>query len=186
MNVYDFDDTIFAGDSTRTFWLYCLRRRPQLLACLPRQLAGAARYALGRCSKEAFKEAFFSFLPRLDGAQGFVEDFWRENAARFRPWYLAQKRPDDLVISASPEFLLAPACRMLGIRAPIASRVDVQTGRYTGANCKGEEKPRRLREAYPGVVIDDFYSDSRSDAPLARMAKRAWLVKGDERTPWQP
>ena len=105
---------------------------------------------------------------------------------RIRPWYLAQKRPDDLVISASPEFLLAPACRMLGIRAPIASRVDVQTGRYTGANCKGEEKPRRLREAYPDVVIDDFYSDSRSDAPLARMAKRAWLVKGDERTPWQP
>ena len=48
-----------------------VRRRPQLLACLPRQLAGAARYALGRCSKEAFKEAFFSFLPRLDGAQGF-------------------------------------------------------------------------------------------------------------------
>ena len=90
------------------------------------------------------------------------------------------------MISASPEFLLAPACRMLGIRAPIASRVDVQTGRYTGANCKGEEKPRRLREAYPDAVIDDFYSDSRSDAPLARMAKRAWLVKGDERTPWQP
>lgn len=27
MNVYDFDDTIFRGDSTRAFWAYCLKLR---------------------------------------------------------------------------------------------------------------------------------------------------------------
>ena len=31
---------------------------------------------------------------------------------------------------------------------------------------------RWTREVYPDVVIDDFYSDSRSDAPLARMESR--------------
>ena len=45
-----------------------------------------------------------------------------------------------------------------------------------------------FREAGGGtgkeVDIDEFYSDSRSDAPLARMAKRAYLVKGETLLPW--
>ena len=64
MNVYDFDDTIFRGDSTRAFWAYCLKRAPGLARFLPRQCAAAVRYALGRTAKEAFKEAFFPFAGR--------------------------------------------------------------------------------------------------------------------------
>ena len=173
MNVYDFDDTIFRGDSTRAFWAYCLKRAPGLARFLPRQCAAAVRYALGRTAKEAFKEAFFSFLQGVPDADAWAEDFWRTHERRFRPWYLAQKQPDDLVVSASPEFLLAPACRRLGIRPPIASRVDARTGRYTGLNCKGAEKVSRFREQYPDAEIGQFYSDSRSDAPLAHLARRA-------------
>ncbi|MBD9254553.1 MAG: hypothetical protein EGS37_02680, partial [Ruthenibacterium lactatiformans] len=133
MNVYDFDDTIFRGDSTRAFWAYCLKRAPGLARFLPRQCAAAVRYALGRTAKEAFKEAFFSFLQGVPDADAWAEDFWRTHERRFRPWYLAQKQPDDLVVSASPEFLLAPACRRLGIRPPIASRVTPGARIYTGA-----------------------------------------------------
>ena len=111
-------------------------------------------------------------------ADAWAEDFWRTHERRFRPWYLAQKQPDDLVVSASPEFLLAPACRRLGIRPPIASRVDARTGRYTGLNCKGAEKVSRFREQYPDAEIGQFYSDSRSDAPLAHLARRAFLRPG--------
>ena len=68
MNVYDFDDTIFRGDSTRAFWAYCLKRAPGLARFLPRQCAAAVRYALGRTAKEAFKEAFFSFLHQSSGS----------------------------------------------------------------------------------------------------------------------
>lgn len=118
----------------------------------------------------------------MPDADAWAEDFWRTHERRFRPWYLAQKQPDDLVVSASPEFLLAPACRRLGIRPPIASRVDARTGRYTGLNCKGAEKVSRFREQYPDAEIGQFYSDSRSDAPLAHLARRAFLV-GEILTP---
>ena len=168
MNVYDFDDTIFRGDSTRAFWAYCLKRAPGLARFLPRQCAAAVRYGQG-----------------VPDADAWAEDFWRTHERRFRPWYLAQKQPDDLVISASPEFLLAPACRRLGIRPPIASRVDARTGRYTGLNCKGAEKVSRFREQYPDAEIGQFYSDSRSDAPLAHLARRAFLVRGDSYTSWE-
>ena len=29
MNVYDFDKTIYRGDSTMDFWRYCLKRYPK-------------------------------------------------------------------------------------------------------------------------------------------------------------
>ena len=185
MNVYDFDGTIFKGDSTRAFWAYCLKRAPLLVRYLPGQCFAALRYLLGRTDKEAFKQAFFSYLQGVPAVEEWVEDFWRTHMGRFQPWYLAQKQPGDLIISASPEFLLAPACRRLGVCPPIASRVDAQTGRTLGPNCKGAEKVTRLRQQYPGAVIENFYSDSSSDASLARLAQKAYFVKGSKRTLWK-
>jgi phosphoserine phosphatase len=51
-------------------------------------------------------------------------------------------------------------------------------------NCHGEEKVRRYREAFGDAPIDEFYSDSYSDTPLAKLAAKAYLVKGDKRLPW--
>ena len=61
---------------------------------------------------------------------------------------------------------------------------DDVTGKTDGENCHGAEKVRRLHEAYPDVEIAEFYSDSRSDSPLAELAEHAYLVHGQTRTPW--
>ncbi len=45
------------------------------------------------------------------------------------------RKEDDVIISASPEFLLRPICNRLGIRHLIASRVDARSGAYDGQNC---------------------------------------------------
>ena len=181
MNVYDFDKTVFDGDSTAKFYRFCLCRRPSLIFRFP--LPAALRYLIKRdaASKLAFKERFYRFLQKTDDIDGTVNEFWRGRA--LKGWYLEQKRADDVIISASPEFLLAPVCKKLGVTL-LASRVDKRTGKYDGLNCHGEEKVRRFRERYGDAKIDEFYSDSRSDAPLARLAARAYLVKGDKRIKW--
>ena len=66
----------------------------------------------------------------------------------------------------------------------LASPVDVHTGLYSGENCHGKEKVRRLRETYGNVQIDEFYSDSHVDDPLAEIAKTAFRVKGERVLPW--
>ena len=66
----------------------------------------------------------------------------------------------------------------------MASPVDPKTGKTIGLNCHGEEKVRRFREVYGDAQIDEFYSDSLHDTPLAKEAKRAFLVKKDEILPW--
>ena len=66
----------------------------------------------------------------------------------------------------------------------MASVVDKKTGLYTGDNCWGKEKVRRFYERFKDGKIDDFYSDSYSDSPLARISERAFIVKGEKIIPW--
>ncbi len=184
MNVYDFDQTIFYPDSSFCFVKYCLRHYPRaVLHALP----GAGLFALLRLMKKVetkeLKEQAFSFLALLDDVDRIVEEFWEEHRGNIAPWYLRQKRDDDLVISASPAFLLRPICDELGISL-IATDMDAYTGKIHGPNCHDKEKVRRLAREYPDARVESFYSDSLVDAPLAEIAERAYLVKNGEPRPW--
>ena len=62
INVYDFDKTIYQGDSTIDFYLFCLKKNISLLRYLPIQIYGFIIYIFGLREKEYFKEKFFCFL----------------------------------------------------------------------------------------------------------------------------
>ena len=114
-----------------------------------------------------------------------VSRFWDCNRIKIKPWYLLQKQNTDIIISASPEFLLKPlVCSYLGVTL-IASRINPCTGKYIGKNCFGEEKVIRLYTMYPAATVDNFYSDSYTDIPLARIAKNAFFVHNNSITKWE-
>lgn len=186
MNVYDFDQTIYRGDSTVDFYFYCMRHKPLMLRSVPGTVGAFALYQGKLWNKTQFKQQMYRFLTAIGDPEMIVDRFWRSHIKNIKPWYIeSTRRDDDVVISASPEFLLKPACDQLGIRYLMASRVDAHTGRYTGVNCWGEEKVRRFREVFGETAdIDSFYSDSLSDTPLARLAQTAWIVRGDELITW--
>jgi HAD superfamily phosphoserine phosphatase-like hydrolase len=183
MNVYDFDGTIYNGDSTADFYRHCMKECPNARLAIRSALWGWFLYLFGVISKTAFKQRFFSFLRYIPGVDDVVSTFWIENERKIKPWYLTQKRPGDIVISASPEFLLAPMCRKLGVTL-IASKVDKRTGKFDGPNCHGEEKVRRLAEVTDVSAATAFYSDSLSDQPLADMIPDSFMVRGNRLIPW--
>lgn len=180
MNVYDFDKTIYNGDSTIDYYFFCVRRKPILLRYLFRQGLGLVLYFLGVFDKTKFKEWFYCFFHGLSDPERNLCAFWDIHIRKIKPWYIRQMRDDDVIISASPEFLIKEAVQRLGEMTVIGSVVDSHTGRYTGENCFGEEKVRRLFERIPEAVVDSFYSDSYSDAPMARVAQECYLVKGEK------
>jgi len=184
MNAYDFDGTIYQGDSTVNFYLFALSRHPLLIRYIPRQAADAIRYSMKRIGKTEFKQSFFRFLSSID-TEKMVEQFWNQNQQKIAEWYLNRRKPDDIIISASPEFLLRPLCQRLGIQRLIASKVDARTGMFTGENCRGQEKVNRLKKEYQIVHVDQFYSDSLSDLPMARIADKAYLVKNGIISEWK-
>ncbi|MBQ7037033.1 MAG: GtrA family protein [Clostridia bacterium] len=185
MNVYDFDETIYNGDSTRDFYFFCLKKYPRIALLWPYQLFHFLLFAAGFHKKTAFKERFYRFFRLVPDMEKAVSDFWDRHFCNIKKWYLDTKKPDDVIVSASPAFLLEIPCRKLGIPAPIASLADMHTGKYQGENCYGEEKPPRFYAVYPEGKVDAFYSDSLSDTPLARLAKESYIVKGEMLIPWE-
>ena len=185
MNVYDFDNTILRGDSTARFYAHCMLHYPRMWLDIPGQAANALLFVLKIRKKQAFKQRMLAFLTRIGDVDAAVARFWDANFCRIKPFYQKTRREDDVVISASPEFLIRPACERLEIKCIMGSPVDKHTGKFSGLNCHGEEKVRRYRAVFGDAQIDDFYSDSHSDDPLARIAGRAVMVKGDQLLEWK-
>ena len=183
MNIYDFDKTLYGSDSTMDFIFYSFRKHPGLVRFLPGIGLAAALYAVKCIDKTAMKQRFYRIFTGYD-AEGLLEDFWDTHQHKIFPWYPGQQEETDIVISASPEFLLKPICKRLGIRHLIASRVDSKTGQYTGANCWGPEKVIRLKDEMGITHCDKFFSDSYSDQPLADIADEAFLIVKGDICPW--
>ena len=184
MNCYDFDKTIYNGDSTKDFYLFCLKRHKGIIKTFPGLIKAFTKfYVLKKGNKTDFKEKMYRFLPYVNIEKDLPE-FWASHKNNIKDWYYKTQREDDVIISASPEFLLEPICKELGIKYLMASKVDMKTGKYEGINCHGKEKVRRFYEMFPNGKIEDFYSDSYSDSPLAEISKKAFLVKGDELKDW--
>jgi len=184
MNTYDFDKTIFYPDSSSCFYRYCLKHHTKaVLPTVPASIRMALRYKRGEVSAKTLKEQLFSFLSAIPNINHTVDTFWQRNEKKIGGWYLRQRRDDDLILSASPRFLLQPVCDKLHISL-IATEMDAHSGKITGENCHDTEKVRRFYAQYPNGHIEAFYSDSLTDSPMAEIADQAFLVKKHRLFPW--
>ena len=147
-----------------------------MLKHVPATAISFLKFTLGKITKTRFKEVMYRFLGEIPDVDMFVREFWAIYKDNIFEWYYETKREDDVVISASPEFLLEGFCKSLGVSCLMASRVDKNTGKYDGENCYGKEKVRRFREKFGDEQIDCFYSDSLSDTPLAEISRKAYIV----------
>jgi len=184
MNVYDFDKTIYDGDSTVDFFKFSIKRHPSICLGLPFTSVCFVLMLLRLMGKTRCKQFFYRFLKRIPDIDSETEIFWDINTSKIKGWYKKRQKADDLIISASPEFLLEPVCKKLGV-ALMASRVDRHTGKYSGVNCHGSEKVERYRAVFGDKIIEEFYSDSYSDDPLAQIAVKSFLVDGDKISGWR-
>lgn len=183
MKVYDFDKTIYDGDASVDFYFFCLKNKWFLIGYSLIQFYGILLYLFKIHSKEKMKEYFFVFLKGVDDVDALVETFWNQNAMKIYPWYLKNKSKEDVIISASPYFLLAPIIKRLEIKHLLASDVDKKTGQFYSLNCYGQEKVRRYQAVFK-QEITEFYSDSISDLPLALISKKAFMIKKGKVENW--
>jgi phosphatidylglycerophosphatase C len=157
---FDFDGTLTEGGSVFDFLSALCGRRAVLAAtaALAPRLAHAG--LVGGPTADRAKERLFRRVlagVEAERAHEVAADFAGRHLARHRRADVVRRfdwhrgRGDRVVIvSASPELYVAVAGRLLGADGVIATRLAVGpdgtlTGRYDGANCRGEEKLRRLR-----------------------------------------
>ena len=177
MNVFDFDGTIYEGDSSVDFVRYCMRTYPRLWRYIPEMLVAYGQYRRGKDNKTLLKEHLFRFVEQFDDLQAVVDDFWKGHFENVMDWYRDVHQESDVIVSASPAFLENSLLELLHVQAVVATRVDPRTGKIDGINCRNAEKVRRFRELFPDAVIEKAYGNSDGDYEMACEAREAYLVK---------
>ena len=185
MDVYDFDETVYFGDSEFHFIEYVFAKYPKMMKKYSRRYKfyRFLQKKLKLVSRDYARQKIFSFLKVLPDVDGELEQFWAEHELNLKKWYLAVTREDDVILPATPEFILKPITDKLGVKL-IGTRLDKKTGKLDGTYNFGAEKVRRFKEIYGDIRPEKFYSDSYSDEPVAKIAEEAFMVFGEEITPW--
>ena len=175
MNVYDFDGTIFYSDCSIGFAFWCLKRHPKLwFTYFPSVIKSFFQYKKGKIPNYLMQRKMFSYLTMIDDFDVQIEKYWDKYEKRISSWYLAQKRDDDLIISASPSCIIGPIARRLGVNY-IATEYDLEYGVFVNNLMYAKEKAKYIIDhGFP--VIDNFYSDSLADTPIALCAEKAYLI----------
>jgi phosphatidylglycerophosphatase C len=186
---FDFDGTLTTIDSFTAFLRWRIGAGAYYAEGL-RLLPQFIRYALGRDRgrlKSAAIRVYLRGLPRA-----MLDQEAAEFASVMAPLIL---RPDALkvwrrhradgarmvIVSASPEPIVAPFARGLGADLLIASQIAVDpqdrvSGALSGPNCRGPEKARRLREVFgEDIRLAAAYGDSDGDREMLDMADQKFM-----------
>ena len=181
MNVYDFDGTIYPKDCSIDFCFWCMNRHPKMWFTFgPKAIKTVILRQIGKIPEYEMQREFFGYLTLVDDFDEQIERYWDKNEKKIVPWYLAQKRDDDLIISASPDCIIGPIAKRLGVNF-MATEYNRKYGVFVNNLMYAQEKAQYMIDnGFP--VIENFYSDSLADTPLALCAEKAHLVKNKART----
>ncbi len=183
MNVYDFDNTIYDGETLVDFILYFVKRDPKIWRYIPKLLYIAFKdkfhlFTVDKAITEyaGFLEGYYTQLGDLDSD---VKRFWDKNQYKIKPWYAKVQRDDDIIVSGTTDFLLDEIMKRIGVKNYVGSSIDKKTGKFVRL-CFLDNKVKVFNELYPGAHIDNFYTDSMNDKPMMDIADHVFFVQGND------
>ena len=178
LDLYDFDGTIYDGDSGVDLILFSIKKKPSLIFHYISCIGIVIQFLLKIKKKEEMKNKLFSFLKYFPDTDKFVKEFWECHEHKMKEFWTSKKtHKNDIIISASGRFWLEPIAEKYNVRELFATDIDPKTGKVTGNNCHGKEKVKLFRKHYPDARIMKMYTDSVNDLPLIEAAEEGILVK---------
>lgn len=182
MNVYDFDNTIYDGESIVDFYLFLIKYNPRLLMLFPKMVYMLFRYKLCKITQDELLLEAEKYIKKIfdeNDIKGLIPKFWDKNARKIKKFYLESKREDDIILSASADILISELCSRIGVKNVVASKIDVESGKVLRL-CYRENKVKIFKELFPETVVDKFYTDSMNDASMFEIANQVFIVKGEQ------
>ena len=179
MKVFDFDGTLYRGESVVDFFFFMLKKNPLLVFFLPILVPTVLNYKLGRLEIEDLRKRAdkfaFGIRKYRSRAEKYIAEFWEKRRSRLDLRLISLLEPGDVIISAAPCPLIEPIVKEFPGVVLIASEFSLETGKF-GFICMGENKLKAFREKYGASArISVFYSDSNYDLPLAEISDRFYL-----------
>ena len=182
MNVYDFDNTIYNGESSIDFFLYVLSKNKKLTKYLPLTGYSLLLYKAGLLSINKIQEMANKYtdivMEYQDNANELINSFWNIYSYKLKQEFLNKIEPNDIIITASPKILLDGIKNKINTKNLICSEINMKTGKLEYL-CMGENKVKALYKEFPNIEINEFYTDSiKNDMYLINIANKPFLVKG--------
>lgn len=185
VNVYDFDNTIYDGETLIDYILYYVRHDIKIWKYLPKLVVIAFKDMLHLFTVDEAIKAYASFLEgyyvTLDNPAENIIDFWNKNEKKIKPWYSKVKKDDDIIVSGTLDFILEEASKRVGFKNFVGSSIDSSTGKFINI-CFLENKVKLFREYFPDTEIENFYTDSMNDKAMMDISENVYLVKKDKIT----
>ena len=178
VNLYDFDDTIYAGNSPLHFFIFCFKKRLIKFSHFIRIIYTYLQYKIKKINYTQLHENILSAVQGLPDIDALIAEFWQDHKKNIKAFYLnKQDKSNDIIITASPEFLINPIAEELGVKAVIGSDVDKKTGLCSRPMCRGIEKVKEFEKKYPKAIIVEAYGNSKHDIPYLELAEKSFMVK---------
>lgn len=183
MNIYDFDNTIYDGESLFDFYIFCLKKDFKFIKYLKAAVVNLIKYKMCiitidklmvLCSKYVY-----DFLTDIGDMDTAVKEFWDKYEHKIKPWYFEYKKEDDIIVSANFNIFLEEILNRIDIHNYISSEVDPINKEVTQL-CFRSNKVALYQQKYPNAEIDNFFTDSKNDMPMINISKNAYLVKDNK------
>lgn len=180
MKVFDFDNTIYHGESSVDFSLFMIRKNRRIILYLPVIFFNLIKYKLCLVDKKRLEATINNFLKVMikDKEETFntIAEFWEENVCKLNRRMLALIKKNDVIITASPRFLIEGIQERLNTRNLICTEVDPDKRELICFNF-GETKLRRFRRLYGDKRIDCLFTDSYNDRAIMDISERVYFVR---------
>lgn len=183
MRVFDFDNTIYNGESGADLFMFYFKKDPKgLLKYAPKFLEAFLKYKRRKITAEEIMEDYSIILKeycqKIDDVYADFETFWDEYQENIKPFYAKIQDENDVIVSACPVCLLKIICERLGVKYYIGSDIDPKNGKINYL-CYKDKKVDCFREIYGDIKIDELYTDSMSDKPLMDISENVFMVSGE-------
>ncbi len=180
MRVFDFDNTIYDGESTFDFAIFIMKKKKSLFRFLPAFLWLLFLYKICKMNVKSFQKRLEkytqSFLANKEFVLECVQEFWDENIEKLYPNMLKMIRREDIIITTCPRFLIQGIQDVIHTDHILATELDIENGKIKYLNFQ-ENKVKNFKKNYPKVTIKDFYTDSFNDQPLMDISTNVFLVR---------
>ena len=183
IKVFDFDNTIYQGESTIDFFLYIISKKKNYIKYLPLTIYTYILYKTKRLPLDYVKKIANKYTHEIvnnkNEIKELVQEFWINNSNKLKPKFLNMIDEEDIIITASPNILIDGIKDKLKTKNIICSQINLETGNLDFL-CLKENKSIAFQKYYKDKEIDELYTDSMNDTPLINISKKSYLVKGDE------
>ena len=103
MRVFDFDGTIYDGESLFDLYLFSAKYNPKVLRYIAPVLRYAIKYKLGRATFDQMEygvgklcHGYISELAESLEFEELVNAFWDQNMKRIKPWYKPRQQAQTI------------------------------------------------------------------------------------------